>query len=295
MAVALIILAGCGGSTPLIGVNAASIPAAAKDAWAGDLLYVATGGDVYVLSYPSGKVVGRLGVQYAVSLCSDKRGNVFVVQGYGVTEYSHRGKLVRTLQSSDVATSCSLDPTTGNLAVPYVGSGGQYVVIYPGARGPGQTVYGIPFPVPGLCGYDIHGNLFVDGSLSVLSELPKGGTSFANYDLGPKIDLYDSINWDGTYVTLSNPGTHSIYRVKISHRVKIVGATRVHGWVGGFSFQSGGTQTWLKDGQFIAQWHNGGQLAIWSYPAGGAPTRVLPPFVSGNYSVDGVVLSLGLH
>ena len=78
--VAIVLLAGCGGSTSLIRVNAASpgasakgttqratsgdlIPAAAKDPWSGDLLYVATGGDVYVLSYPSGKAVGRLGVR----------------------------------------------------------------------------------------------------------------------------------------------------------------------------------------------------------------------------------------
>ena len=77
--------------------------------------------------------------------------------------------------------------------------------------------------------------------------------------------------------------------------MKIVGATRVHGWVGGFSRSEGGSQTWLKDGKFIAQWHNGGQLAIWSYPAGGRPASVLPPFVRGNYSVDGVVLSLAPH
>src|SRR5579863_3313225 len=86
------LLAGCGGSQPPIGapgairygatsgMTAQSPRVAAKDGWSGDLLYVATGGDVYVLSYPSGKVVGRLGVG-AYSMCSDKRGNVFLVGG----------------------------------------------------------------------------------------------------------------------------------------------------------------------------------------------------------------------
>ena len=109
-----------------------------------------------------------------------------------------------------------------------------------------------------------------------------------------RYDDYDSVNWDGTYVTLSNPSTHSIYRVQISHKVKIVGRTRVHGWIGGFGYSaSEATKTWLKDGKFIAQWGSGPQLAIWSYPAGGKPTKVLPPFASTPTSVDGVVLSPG--
>jgi hypothetical protein len=103
--VAVAMLAGCGGSQPPIGapgampygaprhIAAHPAPATAKDAWSGDLLYVATGGDVYVLSHPSGKVVGRLGVEYADNLCSNKAGDVFVVQGAyeTVLEYSHRG------------------------------------------------------------------------------------------------------------------------------------------------------------------------------------------------------------
>jgi hypothetical protein len=131
------------------------------------------------------------------------------------------------------------------------------------------------------------------------AKLPKGGTKFRNYPLSGsrfRYDDYDSINWDGTHVTLSNPSTHSIYRVRISHRkVKIVGATRVRGWVGGFCCNVGGTQTWLKNGTFIAQWHSDPQLAIWSYPAGGRPTKVLPAFASAGTSVDGVVLSPAPH
>jgi hypothetical protein len=125
--VAVAMLVGCGGSQSPIGAPGATsygaarhiaahpAPATAKDAWSGDLLYVATGGDVYVLSYPSGKVVGRLGVAGADSLCSDKAGDVFVVGGAGQTilEYSHRGKLIQTLAVYDVPSSCSVDPTTG--------------------------------------------------------------------------------------------------------------------------------------------------------------------------------------
>ena len=221
--VAMALLAGCSGSTSPIGVNAASpgasaqattqggtsgdsIPAVAKEAWSGDLLYVATGSDVYVLSYPSGKLLGRLPNEtpWGGPLASARtnRGNVFVVGLAGVAEYSHRGKHITTLQSTDVPTGCSVNPTTGNLAVPYVGSGGQYVVIYPGAREPGQKVYGIPFPVPGLCGYDVHGNLFVDGRLSRCSRnFRKAPRRFTTTILSPKFGLYDSIHWDGTLLS----------------------------------------------------------------------------------------------
>ncbi|MFZ0574583.1 MAG: hypothetical protein WA428_01820 [Candidatus Cybelea sp.] len=316
--VAAAMLAGCSGSEPPIGgpgatsygaaghIAAHPAPATAKDAWSGDLLYVATGGDVYVLSYPSGKVVGRLGVEYADNLCSDKAGDVFVVQGAyeTVLEYSHRGKLLQTLQTYDVPQSCSVDPTTGNLAVPTVDY--SCVYIYPNARPPAQSVCNDPFAIVGLCAYDSHGNLFLDGAaggvphhsyVPYLAELPKGSATFHNYALGHRFgyDDYDSINWDGTHVTLSNPNTHSIYRMHISHKAKIVGTTHVRGWVGGFCCSAGGTQTWLKDGMFIAQWHSGPQLAIWSYPTGGRPTKVLPAFASAGTSVDGVVLSQAAH
>ena len=317
VALAAALLASCGGSQPPIAPGAIpqSGPIAAHAERGGswmlpeaknkDLLYVATGGDVYVLSYPSGKVVGRLGVPYASSLCSDRAGDVFVVGGAGQTilEYSHRGKLLQTLAVYDVPSSCSVDPTTGNLAVPTYDY--SCVYIYPGARSSGvQSICDNYFILVGLCAYDSSGNLFLDGAVAgrhhsyvpYLAELPKGSTTFNNYRLyGSRFryDYYDSINWDGTYVTLSNPSTHSIYRVHISHKVKIVGRTRVHGWIGGFgySLSAGGTQTWLKDGNFIAQWHNGSRLGIWSYPTGGSPTKILPPFASGPTSVDGVVLS----
>ncbi|MGC2633631.1 MAG: hypothetical protein WA215_05395 [Candidatus Cybelea sp.] len=313
-------LVGCGGSQPPIGAPGAMaqthaivarfdraksqpVRAAAKDAWSGVLLYVATGGDVYVLSYPSGKAVGRLGVQ-GYSLCSDNHGNVFVVDAdQAVAEYSHRGKLVQTLPIYDVPVSCSVDPTTGNLAVPTVDY--DCVYIFPGARPPAQSVCDNAFEVPDMSAYDSHGNLFLDGAapgphfstVPNFAELPKGATAFRNYSLGNRLryGYYDSVNWDGTYITLSNPDTHSIYRMHIAHRATIVGATHVRGWVGGFCCGDGGQQTWLKDGMFIAQWHSGPPLAIWSYPDGGKLIKVLPPFASAGTSVDGVVLSHAPH
>jgi hypothetical protein len=312
------LLAGCGGSQPPIGApgtmsygasgQTAMQPtrAATKDPWSGDLLYVATGGDVYVLLYPSGKVVGRLGAS-AYSLCSDKRGNVFLVGGdQTVTEYSHSGKLVETLAIYDVPSGCGVDPTTGNLAVPTYDY--SCVYIFPGAQSIGvQSICNDEFTLVGLCAYDNDGNLFLDGAVGGgphhsyipgLAELPKGSTTFRNYLLPSRFgyDDYDSVSWDGAHIALSNPNTHSIYRMHVAHKAKIVGTTHVHGWVGGFGYGgAGGTQTWLKDGMFIAQWHSNSQLAIWSYPAGGRPIKMLPAFAGSGTSVDGVVLSRAPH
>ena len=216
------LLGGCGGSQLPIGApgamarthaivvrvdraNSQVVRAPAKDGWSGDLLYVATGGDVYVLSYPSGKVVGRLGFP-GYSLCSDNHGNVFVVGGdQAVAEYSHRGKLVETLSIYDVPSGCSVDPTTGNLAVPTYDY--SCVYIYPDAQSGGvQSVCNDEFILVGLCAYDSDGNLFLDGAVAAgphhsqipgLAELPKGSTTFRNYLLPSRFgyDDYDSVNW----------------------------------------------------------------------------------------------------
>jgi len=119
-------LAGCGGSQPPVGapgampygatsgITAHSMPTAGKGAWSGDLLYVATGGDVYVLSYPSGKVVGPSGSgrrRQPVFGQSGGRLSLWEAQVRPSWKYSHRGKLVQTLAVYDVPSSCSVDPT----------------------------------------------------------------------------------------------------------------------------------------------------------------------------------------
>jgi len=96
-------LAGCGGSQTPIGAPGAMPqgPAVAThgahgrswmlpEAKSEDLLYVATGDNVYILSYPHGKLVGSLGI--VGNNLSDKQGDVFIpTGGYEVVEYAHGG------------------------------------------------------------------------------------------------------------------------------------------------------------------------------------------------------------
>jgi hypothetical protein len=265
-----------------------------RDARSGDLVYVATGDNVYVLTYPNGKLVGSLGIS-GYSLCSDTKGDVFVpTSGYEIAEYSHDGKPLQTLQDMDTPLGCAVDPTTGNLAVTNAASGAGEVAIYPNSQAPPQYYRDSEIGTFGLCGYDAQGNLFVDGTgnTNVLAELPKGSEAFDNHDLGRQFDTYDSTQWDGTYVTLSNPSTHAIYRVKLSPSVKVVGTTHVHGWHNAYYGHWPYVQTWLQNGTFIAQWGSRAELGIWSYPSGGSPDKVIGPFRAGSVTIHGVTLSV---
>jgi hypothetical protein len=88
-----------------------------------DLLYVssstATGAyQVSVFSYPGGRQVGTLSVSAANGLCSDKVGNVYIVEDPDVVEYAHGGTYpIATFDDLLFPTNgCAVDPTTGDLA-----------------------------------------------------------------------------------------------------------------------------------------------------------------------------------
>jgi hypothetical protein len=92
-----------------------------------DLLYVSDSfpygsNDVYVYSYPKGKLKGTLtGFNEPSGQCVDKAGDVFIAN-FGasqILEYAHGGTSpIKTLSDPDYyPLGCSVDPTTGNLAV----------------------------------------------------------------------------------------------------------------------------------------------------------------------------------
>ena len=134
------------------------------------LLYVADQGanDVEVYSYPDGKLKGTLtGFQTPSGVCSNKAGDVFILNGNGTTVevYKHGGSSpVRTLDLPGYPElNCSVDPTTGNLALGVLGNTcGDCFVVFAGGSGT-ATVY-TPSGQTGLpgCGYDNSGNLFCD-------------------------------------------------------------------------------------------------------------------------------------
>jgi len=109
----------------------------------GTLLYVATGDNVYILSYPRGKLISSLGIP-GYNLWSDAKRGRFRPHNW----VSDRGVLARwyvdtqSLADADTPLACAVDPTTGNLAVTNEGSGAGEIAIYPNAQGTAQMVPG---------------------------------------------------------------------------------------------------------------------------------------------------------
>src|SRR5580700_6025837 len=123
-------LAGCGGAGTTVpqGAMAQSRAHKASGSWmlpeakGDDLLYLSAARGIYVYSYPKGKHVGTLTTpNYAAYECADATGDVFItsVEGsqQGVYEYAHGGSQPINFLPLTEARACSVDPTTGNLAV----------------------------------------------------------------------------------------------------------------------------------------------------------------------------------
>ncbi len=183
------------------------------------LLYVSdwSSNDVYVYDYNKGTLEGQLsGLNDPYGQCVDKKGNVWVV-GFGgssVSEFAHGGtQIIKTLTTDYQPRGCSVDPTTGNLAVAaefavdvFVHAGGTAKVYK------SEVCY--PFWAPG---YDAAGNLYVEallygsakplGSYSdpLACELPHGGKSIRAVHLsGFGIYYPASVMWDGKHLTLTD-------------------------------------------------------------------------------------------
>src|SRR5579871_1307812 len=143
LAVAVTLLAGCGGSQP-IGApgampqsRAVAAPAGRSGSWmlpnadakSGALIY-ATGGcnGTCVISYSNGALVGSLatGTADLSGACADAQGNVFIAVGSTVTEFAHGGTTpIKTLSlPGNEAFGCSVDPTSSNLAVVFESDNG---------------------------------------------------------------------------------------------------------------------------------------------------------------------------
>jgi hypothetical protein len=260
----------------------------------GAVLFVATGSDVYILTYPAGQLIGHLTL-FAHALCADAKGNVFIpTVGYQIKEYSHDGSLLQTLQAGDVAVACAVDPVTGNLAVANEGSGAGEVAIFSRATGTPQFYNDPAIFEYGQCGYDNKGNLYVDGTGSgnILAKLPKGSGTFINYSLGKRFTTYGSLQWDGKELTLTNPQKHELYALQLGKTLKVTATTRFRDWYNTFNGQWPFAQTWLQGNNFMAQSSVQATIGLWNYPQGGGPKKQLPPFVSGSTTIYGVVVSV---
>ena len=271
------------------------------------LLYVADQGtnDVDVYSYPAGKLKGTLtGFQTPSGVCSNKAGDVFILNGNGMTVevYAHGGSSpIRTLDLPGYPElNCSVDPTTGNLALGVLaGSCGDCFVVFAGGSGT-PTTY-TPSGQDGLpgCGYDDKGNLFCDAYGTggfALFELPKGSSTVTTVPVSGAGSLTaGSIQWDGTDLAFGAGAGPTLYQIKLS----LSGST---GSVVGSTSLSGASAVW----QFWITNNLGGKkhkglrviaptfvnsapvVGYWNYPAGGTATNTI---TTGLEEPDGAALS----
>jgi hypothetical protein len=296
-------LTGCGGgqSAGTLGMQSLTPPASQSEhqrpwmnpgAKSGKLLYVSGGNfnDVFVYTYTRPKLLGTLtGFQYPASPCTDRNGNVWIpnFKGTTIVEYAHGGtSVISTLSVPNMSPGdCSVDPTTGNLAVVGYGdnstsgsistSGG--IAIYVGAKGSPRIVR-VGFPGTSSCTYDDKGNLFVDGQgfsekpPFVFGEVRKGEWKFKPIRLHPVPFQPGAVRWDGKYVAVAV--ANSIYRFAVRDRK----ATKVGSlylddiyWIAGLWIQ--GAKAIVTD-RFGSGYYP--QALFYAYPTGGDPTRTIP-------------------
>lgn len=268
---------------------------------------------VSVLSLRTGKLVGTLAFSDSPwGLCNDKTGHVFITRfhQYGVIakvdEYEH-GSLTpiaeMSLPKSESAT-CSVDPTTGDLAVATSRSpnGPDSISIFspPLGKSTPQRI-GAPgtIALTPYCSYDNHGDLFIMVEQQVdsnypqwyLDELPSGGKTLVRVNL---TGVGGFTQWRGTYLAI---GLQNINHVTVSGgKGKVVGYTRLSGKRRDFSNNGWGV-FWI-DGDIVAAPFNYPRshirdgthdlVGVWSYPSGSI-IKTSPDF--GAEELVGVTIS----
>ncbi len=263
------------------------------------VLYVTDVRTVTVYSYPGGKLEGTLHHFYiANGECVDKRGDVFVVDlGYGkIFEYAHGGtKRIAILDSpSPDPSGCSIDPTTGDLAVSTLGFGSNATVaVFHHARGTAKTYKSSAFESYWFCGYDDHGNLFVDGLAYpggtgdfAFAELPKGKDALKTITLDQYIGWPGGVQWDGKDVVVGDQYAPVVYQFSITGgKGTEVGATTL----GGDAYDV--AQFYISGRKLVAPNQLGGSKAdvlVYKYPRGGSPTETI---TDGVRAAHGAVVS----
>jgi hypothetical protein len=263
----------------------------------GDLLYVSDTdtSEVYVYSYPSDKLVGALkDFRDPGGECVDKSGDVFITNTGDdeILEFAHGGTtpLATLSDPGYFPFGCSVDPTSGNLAVANnfasSGSGQGNVVVYTHAKGKPKGDYTDPnINQMLLCGYDDKGNLFVDGftkgSGFAFAELRSGSTTFTNITLNQSIGSPGGVQWDGKHVAVGDQSTNIVYQFSISGKkgtkagsTPLTGAAEV-------------VQFWIAGSKLIGPDAGASDVGIWNYPAGGSATKK----ITGLYIPLGATLS----
>lgn len=273
----------------------------------GDLVYAITSNGIVIVSYPAWSLVAKIaGYRTWYSICSDpNNGNVFAIatDNNEIDEYAHGGTTpIATLTlPSGYPTTCSVDPTTGNLAVVGIETPKELassLFVYPQAQG-NPTVY-FDKQLPSLISptYDNMGNLFISAKDkpggSRIAELKVGHDQFTEIKLIGHRDLYlQDIQWDGTYLVYLVPngrgyGT-TVNQLLVSGKTATIANSFLLNNCADEYF-------WIYNGALLSFYYppkhdDNFAIAAWPYPMGGKPAS---KFYAGkeHYTYD-LTVSVG--
>lgn len=303
------LFAGCGGSQRPIGApgttpqsRAIVQHAARSKSWmqetSGDLTY-ASGPDTYILSYPTGGIVNSFSVREALSLCSNKKGEVFFPGSEQVLKYEHGATSPSaTLKDAGYfAAACSSDPQSGDLAVANstgAVSGPGSLAIYTKGKGKPNFYFDPTIKYYDSCAYDNRGNLFVIGGSAsagvVLTEKSRGSDTFTDISVSASVPNPGQLQWDGKYLALAADGNRTIYRLAISgSTATVAGTTTLSGQRKGLTFVINANRILAPSGKY------GTQVGVWRYPQGGQRLTVSQTLYSKHALITGVTVSLAPH
>ena len=168
---------------------------------------------VYVYNYATKRLLGRLhGFYQPAGQCVDTKGDVWITDSAGeaVVEYAH-GAVRRTnrIRTIGLANSCSIDPTSGNLAVSnsQTPQGKSNIEVFDLA-GAHKTYSSSACQNIVQVGYDSSGNLYVSASseafTSYVCEVPHGGKALRRVPIDQTIQVPSGVMWDGKYITFTD-------------------------------------------------------------------------------------------
>jgi len=270
-----------------------------------ELLYVSDGlYDVYVYDYKTGAAVGMLsGFSRSSGQCVDGKGDVWIADDSSVVEYAHGGTAPLKTFSTQDSVGCSVDPTTGNLAV--AESTVHAILIFKHASG-----YPTVYKANQRCafellppGYDDKGNLYMEawrGHSNNVCELPhdgskiKGPISTGTLVLGN----YGTVMWDGKYITLAEQEDYNTANSAVIYQMKedaSGGLTEVGETVLSQNCNVDVIQPFIVGTKNTPDNHTQGTTVVgtnthcgeyetvfyWAYPSGGNPTNAFAPGAAG--------------
>lgn len=289
---------GGGGGSPLRLTPQRSFPE--------DLLYVSNTGAVMAYTYPAGNPAGlELNFVEPGGICSDKRGDVFVVdlEEDEISEYPHGASSPTNIvyDFGYYPFSCAVDPVTGDLAV--AGGRGKTtanLAIYHNDHG-APTRYNVAH-IRALyyCTYDDSGNLFTEGDgrghQGMLLELPNGSTSLSTVKLNRPLDGGAvALQWVAHRLVIDVP--QESFRKKELYQIKISGTT---GTVVRTIHLDDGMRNsrtrpnhgfWIEGRTLIEPRPTAHEIVLWDdYRRGGQPSRIIETPDSGAL---GLTVSVG--